>query len=699
MLNARAWLGQNNAIRPSPAAARAPCHVEGVGLRPVSQFLTLGSVCMLPAGTESFVQRLKTCGANAPWRRRIGTAMFTIHQRRVVLPSLLLSNIGGWGKRLSHAHSRACAGASLRAAKVTASIECSMIDSTKVPAASKTFAPPFATEDAGPWSSVYSERFGFGETWFEHMRRPSSHSEIPPSQTDGGGLLEGPCSEQVKTDSQKMDSLPQSSSTSVEGSGGTALLRNDSEVVQVGDDVALDDWVLVDRSQEGGLGMAGAAPAEGWWASRGEQDVPRHRPAGRSLAWKETTPATALHPDEEVQEVPVVARGIVHTTAAKAVESSRDVSECLQRTFPHAQQRRMRGVGQPPMSAGVAAVGEPFIRRQMATTGMWSKTEQPGAAKTGKAPGSMAKAGGGGRAAGSRSASAARVRERPSAMRSLGDSYTTYSDTWYAKRDSTFGRDLQAFQRVGTADRSKPLPMTKNSGIALPQSQSKGLTRQATSSQRPVGRRPSSVINARTAAVPAVSKSRELQAGAAKRKALQHGRPQGTGASKMAVMNPVNPDRDDTLSYGRVTAVPGLSLLQATRAPESRQHPGQEAPAPLALAEKSFPAKISKFAGSGGGRAHDEVLAMVAPNLLLDSRPRVEATQRPASAQPLASAELAVSSSARPGTGSTVLRSAGLGSWDMPTCKAGGLRRSEFSAAMLRSSVGEILTSPLRSFP
>ena len=284
-------------------------------------------------------------------------------------------------------------------------------------------------------------------------------------------------------------------------------------------------------------------------------------------------------------------------------------------------------------------------------------------------------------------------------MRSLGDSYATYSDTWYAKRDSTFGRDLQAFQRVGTADRSKPLPMTKNSGIALPQSQSKGLTRQATSSQRPVGRRPSSVINARTAAVPAVSKSRELQAGAAKRKALQHGRPQDTGASKMAVMNPVNPDRDDTLSYGRVTAVPGLSLLQATRAPESRQHPGQEAPAPLALAEKSFPAKISKFAGSGGGRAHDEVLAMVAPNLLLDSRPRVEATQRPASAQPLASAELAVSSSARPGTGSTVLRSAGLGSWDMPTCKAGGLRRSEFSAAMLRSSVGEILTSPLRSFP
>ncbi|MGB1606424.1 MAG: hypothetical protein ACPIOQ_77560, partial [Promethearchaeia archaeon] len=341
------------------------------------------------------------------------------------------------------------------------------------------------------------------------------------------------------------------------------------------------------------MGLAGAAPAEGWWASRGEQDVPRHRPAGRSLAWKETTPATALHPDEEVQEVPVVARGIVHTTAAKAVESSRDVSECLQRTFPHAQQRRMRGVGQPPMSAGVAAVGEPFIRRQMASTGMWSKTEQPGAAKTGKAPGSMAKAGGGGRAAGARSASAARVRERPSAMRSLGDSYTTYSDTWYAKRYSTFGRDLQAFQRAGTADRSKPLPMTKNSGIALPQSQSKGPTRQATSSQRPVGRRPSSVINARTAAAPAVSKSRELQAGAAKRKALQHGRPQDTGASKMAVMNPVNPDRDDTLSYGRVTAVPGLSLLQATRAPESRQHPGQEAPAPLALVEKSFPAKIS----------------------------------------------------------------------------------------------------------
>ena len=130
--------------------------------------------------------------------------------------------------------------------------------------------------------------------------------------------------------------------------------------------------------------------------------------------------------------------------SAKAVESSRDVSECLQRTFPHAQQRRMRGVGQPPMSAGVAAVGEPFIRRQMASTGMWSKTEQPGAAKTGKGPGSMAKAGGGGRAAGARSASATRVRERPSAMRSLGDSYTTYSDTWYAKRDSTFGRDLQA---------------------------------------------------------------------------------------------------------------------------------------------------------------------------------------------------------------------------------------------------------------
>ena len=101
MLNARAWLGQNNAIRPSPAAARAPCHVEGVGLRPVSQFLTLGSVCMLPAGTESFVQQLTTCGANAPWRRRIGTAMFTIRQRRVVLPSLLLSNIGGWGKPLS----------------------------------------------------------------------------------------------------------------------------------------------------------------------------------------------------------------------------------------------------------------------------------------------------------------------------------------------------------------------------------------------------------------------------------------------------------------------------------------------------------------------------------------------------------------------------------------------------------------------
>ena len=106
---------------------------------------------------------------------------------------------------------------------MTALVECSMIDSTKVPAASKTFAPPFATEDAGPWSSVYSERFGFGETWFEHMRRPSSHSEIPPSQTDGGGLLEGPCSEQVKTDSQKIDSLPQSSSTSVQGSGGTAL--------------------------------------------------------------------------------------------------------------------------------------------------------------------------------------------------------------------------------------------------------------------------------------------------------------------------------------------------------------------------------------------------------------------------------------------------------------------------------------------
>ena len=47
MLNAHAWLGQNNAIGPCPAA-RAPCRLEGVGLQPeVSQFLTVGSVCML----------------------------------------------------------------------------------------------------------------------------------------------------------------------------------------------------------------------------------------------------------------------------------------------------------------------------------------------------------------------------------------------------------------------------------------------------------------------------------------------------------------------------------------------------------------------------------------------------------------------------------------------------------------------------
>lgn len=614
-----------------------------------------------------------------------------------------------------------------------------MVDSSQVPAANKMFAPPWAEvkPEQSRWSSEYHERYAFGAQWYQHMRRGAA-----PKTEDGdpGGLEDIPIDSLLLPWDNPAHKRPMRQERGVSNVLEFSEDDDDTDEVHMSDEVSrmrqaqvvaqmqkggaasgaiafgrpssLSRSIMQERGREGGGNYSGLVEPE-----------QRHRPSGRALAWKDQEASAAVKAQGNVQvgwrrgrsatggsmlaDCGNLASEYIKNATAPLISGDLDVhgSASNKATLAPETYSRQRGAGKPAPNAGAAPVGQPFIERGPARHVNYGRGT--GLVRPKPSPQSVRP----------RSASAARG---ASARKTKGDDGTwnpIYSENWYEKKDKSFGHDLRAFQQASKqaarsstdSAGSRPLlPTTKYAGINLAVQSGKNVAAQRAPAQKGMAK------------VPTREQQQVHQPGASKRKALQHGRPQVAGSGKapatVAAVEPV----EEPVSYGRVTAVPGLSLYQPTVAVAPARRP----PAPREARETSTrvgdnmwrtsiekPAYV-EFAGAGGGRASDEVLAMTSPNLVGGSsqmyQVRVhggaddgEPRRRPASAQPIPSRDLSVSpahnrcSTAQGPT--EALRPAGLGSWDMPTCKAGGLRRSELSAAMLRSSVGDILASPTKN--
>jgi hypothetical protein len=365
------------------------------------------------------------------------------------------------------------------------------------------------------------------------------------------------------------------------------------------------------------------AHASGPQGSESGPPEQRHRPSGRALAWQEPP-----------QPAPAGSRGQNRSRRGKeALAASHDlVSDCLENATQlrpdldvHGTASRkailspdpftrLRGAGKPPPNSGAAPQGQPFLDRGPAIPQRY-----------GKGPGLQAKPGGSPIA---RPRSTSRTRggraERMAALAS-NRSFTTYSENWYAKRDNSFGHDLRAFHEAARhgslAGGDQPLlPATKYAGLKLPVSNGKVMAKEAASR----GSKPQGSAAASSAAVGSTAKAapRDQPHGACKRKALQHGRPQLAAASKAPASAAVDlppPELDATISRGRVTAVPGLSLYQPAAFPQRTSVAALEEPREegVKIGDKNiWRAAPAHFAGAGGGRASDSVLALTSPNLV-----------------------------------------------------------------------------------
>jgi hypothetical protein len=61
-----------------------------------------------------------------------------------------------------------------------------LVDPSQVPAAAKSFSPPWAEADLQlRWSSEYLEQYGFDETWYTCMRRGAAQVADRPASSAG----------------------------------------------------------------------------------------------------------------------------------------------------------------------------------------------------------------------------------------------------------------------------------------------------------------------------------------------------------------------------------------------------------------------------------------------------------------------------------------------------------------------------------
>ena len=485
-----------------------------------------------------------------------------------------------------------------------------------VPAANKAFSPPWAEiNQPTRWSSEYHDRFAFNEHWYQHMRRSAAEKEMGET---GAGV------DQLTVDSLLLPWDPQAPHRRM-----PRPERGVADVLECDDKETADDRAgpAVEASERKPNRRVELAHTSGPEGSDVGQREHRHRPSGLALAWQEpqqSVPAGSVHTGAAWgKEVLAAAHGLVSECLEKATKPRADLdvhgTASRKAVLSPEAFTRQRGAGKPPPNSGAAPQGQAFMDR--------GPSAPP---RYGKGPGLQAKPGasqGRPRSTSSTGRGRAARKTEPASKRS----YTTYSENWYAKRDNSFGQDLRAFQeaaRQGSwAAGAKPLlPATKYAGISLPVSTSSKVLAKDTASR---GSRPQG-STASTCAPPggtAKAAPREQPPGVCKRKALQHGRPQLAAASKApatAAVDPPPPEREEAVSRGRVTAVPGLSLYQPAVLPQRTSAGAAEEPREeivkvgdkntwRAAPERSAPVD---FAGAGGGRASDSVLALTSPNLV-----------------------------------------------------------------------------------
>jgi hypothetical protein len=367
---------------------------------------------------------------------------------------------------------------------------------------------------------------------------------------------------------------------------------------------------------------ADLAHASGPQGSESGPPEQRHHPSGRALAWQEPpqpAPAGSGHNrTSRGKEALAASHGLVSGCLENATKPRPDLDvhgtasrKAILSPDPFT---RLRGAGKPPPNSGAAPQGQPFLDRGPASPPRY-----------GKGPALQAKPRGSPIARPRSTSGTGRGRAGSMAAPASNRSYTTYSENWYAKRDNSFGHDLRAFHEAARhsslAAGDKPLlPATKYAGLKLPVSNSRVVAKEAASR----GSKPQGIAAAGSAAVGSTTKAapREQPHGACKRKALQHGRPQLASASKAPASAAVDlppPELDAAISRGRVTAVPGLSLYQPAAFPQRTSaaalvEPREEG---VKIGDKNiWRAAPAHFAGAGGGRASDSVLALTSPNLV-----------------------------------------------------------------------------------